>query len=408
MKNQWRTVAALFLLSAAGATGQAADRWVGAWGGPPIGYEPKIRDALGRPFANETVRQTVRAGIGGQAIRIRLTNELSDVPLRIGGASIARLRADGKIVPGSVRPLTFGGARAVEIPANAPYYTDRLPFAVKAGEDLAVSLFYPGPAEPPAHAQMVDIAGPGDLTMREELADARRARASGLVSAVEVSGAASRVLVAFGDSITEGAGATPGAHMSWPDQVGRMLAASPAGRCWSIVNAGISGNRLLHDGRGPNALARFDRDALAVPGVTHIVLLEGINDIGKISDPAKLNQVVTADQIIDAYRQLLARAHAKGVKLIVGTLLPYEGAAYADAEGEAKRATVNRWIRANAARFDGLIEFDIAMQEPGQPRVMRLAEQIGDHLHPNDQGYTRMAQTALPVISRERCRSTRR
>lgn len=409
MKRSWGAIAALFLMSTAAGAGQAADRWMGAFGSPPIAYEPKIRDALGRPFSNETVRQTVRAGIAGQSIRIRLTNELSDMPLRIGGASIARIGPDGKIVPGTLRQLTFGGARSVEIPANAPYYTDAVRMPVKAGEELAVSLFYPDKAEPHAHAQMVDIAGPGDLTTRDAFAGARRARAPGIVSAVEVSGAeATRVLVAFGDSITEGAGATPGRHMSWPDQLGRMLAASPTGRCWSIVNAGISGNRLLHDGRGPNALARFDRDALSVPGVTNIALLEGINDIGRISDPAKLDQVVTADQIIDAYRQILARAHAKGVKLIIGTLLPYEGAAYADAEGEAKRTTVNRWIRANSDRFDGVIEFDAAMQEPGRPKVMRLAEQIGDHLHPNDQGYTRMARAAFPVISKERCPSATR
>jgi lysophospholipase L1-like esterase len=222
-----------------------------------------------------------------------------------------------------------------------------------------------------------------------------------------VAGAAPFVLVGFGDSITEGAGSTPGKAMSWPDQLGGLLAASPRNRCWSIVNAGISGNRLLHDGRGPNALSRFDRDVLAVPGATHVVLLEGINDIGKISDPAKMNQAVTADQIISAYRQLVERAHARGLKIIVGTLLPYEGAAYADAEGEAKRDTVNRWIRDHRRSFDGLIDFDVAMQEPGQPRVMRLAEQIGDHLHPNDLGYTRMARIAFELFSKEKCPARR-
>jgi lysophospholipase L1-like esterase len=191
--------------------------------------------------------------------------------------------------------------------------------------------------------------------------------------------------------------------MSYPDQLARLLAAHPASRCWSVVNAGISGNRLLHDGRGPNALARFDRDALAVSGVTHVVLLEGINDIGKISDPARRDQFVSADQIIAAYRQLLARAHAQRVKLIVGTLLPYEGAAYADAEGEAKRQTVNSWIRTNRSQFDGLVDFDVAMQEPGKPQVMRLDSQIGDHLHPNDRGYARMAQAAAGVVGRISC-----
>jgi lysophospholipase L1-like esterase len=390
---------AIGLAALALMAGQAEARWVGAWGAAPIGYEPKIRDALGRPFRNDTVRQTVRVGIAGKAIRLRLTNELGDAPLKVGAASVARLAADGKVVPGSLRALTFNGSRSVVVPANAPFLTDPLPFPVKAGEELAVSLFYPDEAAPPAHAQMADV-GSGDLTL---VADAamQRARVPGLVSEVDVDGAAPRVLVTFGDSITEGAGSTHA--MSYPDQLGRLLGASARTNCWSVVNNGISGNRLLHDGRGPNALSRFDRDVLAVPGASHVVLLEGINDIGKITDPARMDQEVTAEQIISALDQLVERAHARGLKAIVGTLLPYEGAAYGSPEGEVKRATVTRWIRANAKRFEGVIDFDSVMGEPGQPRVMRLAEQIGDHLHPNDAGYTRMAKAAFELLARERC-----
>jgi lysophospholipase L1-like esterase len=182
-----------------------------------------------------------------------------------------------------------------------------------------------------------------------------------------------------------------------------MLVASPKGRCWAIANAGISGNRLLGSGRGPAALARFDRDVLAVPGATHVVLLEGINDIGKVGDPATQRQPAAAE-LIAAWDQLLVRAHDRGLKVIAATLLPYEGAAYADAAGEQRRQTVNRWIRTNAARFDAVIDFDTAMQEPGRPTVMRLSDQIGDHLHPNDAGYTRMAQAALPVVLEQGCR----
>ena len=387
--------------SVAGMAAAETPRWIGAWGAAPIGYEPKIRDALGRPFRNETVRQIVRVSAAGTAIRLRLSNELGGSPLRIGAASIGRIGGDGRIVPDSLRPLTFGGSRSVVIPANAPFLTDALPLAVRAGEELAVSLFYPEEAAPPAHAQMAEV-GSGDLTLVAE-AKMKRARVPGLVSSVELAGSAPLVLVTFGDSITEGAGASPGKYMSWPDQLGRLIEASPRSRCWSIVNAGISGNRLLHDGRGPNAMARFDRDVLSVPGVTHVVLLEGINDIGRISDPARMNQAVSANQIISAYRQLATRARDHGIKVIAGTLLPYEGAAYADAEGEAKRMKVNAWIRANARLFDGLIDFDAAMQEPGRPKVMRLAEQIGDHLHPNDAGYARMARAAFALVAKERC-----
>ncbi|RSY78361.1 SGNH/GDSL hydrolase family protein [Sphingomonas koreensis] len=391
--------AAALLLTAAAAP----ERWIAAWTAPPIGYEPRIRDGLGRPYRDETVRQVVRAGIAGRTLRIRLSNELGDTPLRLGGASIVRLDAAGAPVPGSWRALRFAGAADVIIPARAPYLSDAVAFPVAAGERFAVTVHYPGEAEAAAHAQMVDVA-PGNQTGSVVLTDAKRARASGIVSGVEVTGSReTRVLVAFGDSITEGAGATQSKAMSWPDQLQRLLAASPGGRCWSVANAGISGNRLLNNGRGPNALSRFERDVLVVPGVTHVVFLEGINDIGRVSDPARAHEQASAAQLIAAHRQLLARAKAAGLKVIVGTLLPYEGAAYADAEGEQRRQAVNRWIRANARQYDAVIDFDVAMQEPGKPGVMRLAWQIGDHLHPNDAGYTAMAKTALPVVLRQGC-----
>jgi lysophospholipase L1-like esterase len=386
----------LCLIGAAGP-----ERWVPGWAAPPIGYEPGIKEALGRPFNNETVRQELRATIAGGVVRVRFSNELSDTAMRIGAASIMRLDADGKAVPGSLRPLAFSKVSDVLVPAHSPMLSDPISFAVKADERLAVTVFFPEETAPPAHAQMVDVA-PGNATAAIDLPAPARARAPGVVSALEVSGtAATRVLVTFGDSITEGAGASRA--MSWPDQLGRLLAAKPNARCWAIANEGISGNRLLSQGRGPNALSRFDRDVLAVPNATHVVILEGINDIGKVKDPSKDWQPPAAS-LIAAYEQMLARAKARGLKVIIGTLLPYEGAAYADAAGEQRREAVNAWIRANARRFDGVIDFDAAMGEPGKPTVMRLAEQIGDHLHPNDAGYARMAKTALPVIVGQGCR----
>ncbi len=391
-------LAALLLLAAAPVP---APTWVPGWTAPPIGYEPQIKDALGRPFRHETVRQELRAGTAGRQLRLRLTNELADDPLTIGAVSVVRLGADGAPIAASLRTLRFGGAGSTIVPPRAAMLTDALDYPVRAGERLAVSVHYPVGAAPPAHAQMVDIVA-GDATGQAVFAAPRRARAPGVVSALDVSGGtATRVLVTFGDSITEGAGSSP--SMSWPDQLGRLLAAAPQGRCWAIANAGISGNRLLSTGRGPAALARFDRDVLSVPGATHVVVLEGINDIGKVKDPATQRQP-TAAELTAAYDQLLTRAHDRGVKVIAGTLLPYEGAAYADAAGEQRRQAVNRWIRTNATRFDAVIDFDAAMQEPGRPTVMRLSDQIGDHLHPNDAGYTRMARAALPVLLRQGCR----
>ncbi len=392
------SIAALSLVAAAPAPPPG---WVPGWTASPIGYEPEIKDGLGRPFRDETVRQELRAGTAGRQIRVRLTNELSDDPLRIGAASVVRLDANGVPVAGSLRPLRFAQAAGAIVPARAAMLTDPIDYPVRAGERLAVSIHFPTDAAPPAHAQMVDIVT-GDATGQTILPSPRRARAPGVVSALDISGsAATRVLVTFGDSITEGAGSSPG--NSWPDQLNRLLAAAPRGKCWAVANAGISGNRLVSTGRGPAALARFDRDVLAVPGATHVVLLEGINDIGKVKDPATQRQPVAAE-LIAAYDQMLARAHDRGLKVIAGTLLPYEGAAYADAAGEQRRQTVNRWIRSNAARFDAVIDFDTVMQEPGKPGVMRLSDQIGDHLHPNDAGYTRMAQAALPVVVAQGCK----
>jgi lysophospholipase L1-like esterase len=388
----------LLLLASCALAGPAvAQEWTTAWFAPAIGYEPTIRDALGRPYDNETVRQDVRIGTGGAVIRLRLSNELGDAPLAIGGVSVLRLDTADRPVAGSLRKLSFAGQAAVIIPGRAPMLSDPLAFPVQAGEKLAVSVRYSGPATVAAHPQMVDVAGPGDFTDREQPPQPRRARAGGIVSAVEVEGAKRAVLVAFGDSITEGVGASPGKGMSWPDQLARLFSSQKKGRCWAVANAGISGNRLLHDGRGPNALARFDRDVLAVSGVTHVAILEGINDIGKVTQPELQYQQVPAERIIGAYRQLLSRARARGLRVIIGTLLPYEAAAYADVAGEERRQTVNRWIRYNATLFDAVIDFDRAMQQPGQPAAMRLSDQISDHLHPNDAGYGRMA-AALPVV----------
>lgn len=399
-------LAALALLTSATAYAQDdGERWVAGWLSPPIAYEPRIQHALGRPFADETVRQEVQSAVAGDGVRIRFTNELAAAPLRIGAASLVRLDVDGRPVPGSPVPLHFGGEPGVTISAGAPYLSDPTGWPVRAGERFAVAVHYVGEAEPPAHAHMLEIVGPGDLTASTAPAAGERVRAPGIVSAVEVTGAqTSRVLVTFGDSITEGAGATQGQGMDWPAQLSRMLADSGAqGGCWTVANAGISGNRLLNTGRGPNALSRFDRDVLGVAGATHVLILEGINDIGKVRDPARMDQQVSAGQIIGAYRQLLARAEAAGLKVIFGTLLPYEGAAYADADGEQRRKTVNAWLRDNAASFSGLIDFDTAMGNPDRPTTLLSTFEGGDHLHPNDAGYTRMAQTALPVVLDQGC-----
>lgn len=391
MRSVRRIGMSLALLAIA-APAMAAERWRTVWLASPIGWEPTSKKAYPRPLADQTVAQTIRVLGAGGRIRVRLTNELGTNPLAIGAGSVA-------IGEGAPVPLRFGGVQGATIPAGAPLYSDPVTLPVRAGTMLTVRIHYPASATPAAHAQMVRLTA-GDTTGRAGAGE--EFRTAGLVSAVEVAAAAApaRVLVTFGDSITEGAGASEAGRTSWPAQVAALLDAQPATRCWTVVNAGISGNRLLHDGRGPNALARFDRDVASVPGATHLVLLEGINDIG--AGKGKPAEAVEAADIIAAYRQIIDRAHAAALKVIGGTLLPYVGAAYQDAAGEAKRVAVNRWIRTGGG-FDAVIDFDAATRAPEAPDRLIAGFEIGDHLHPNDTGYAAMARAARPVIAAQGC-----
>lgn len=397
-----KALLAIVTVTLLAAAAPRAEHWVGAYGNVPIGYEPNIRDALGSPLRDQTVRQSLRVSSSSDAVRVRLTNELGTTAVRIGGASFAQVDASGHAIAGTIRPLTFGGSPGALIVPGAPLLADALSVRVAPGVDYAISVYLPDTSMPPAHAQMADVA-PGDQTGQPALRDSVRKRVPAIVSRVDVAAApTSRTLLAFGDSITEGAASTPGAYMSWPDQLSRLLASTRGGRCWSIVNAGISGNRLLHDGRGPNALARFDRDVLSVPGLRTVVMLEGINDIGASAQPEHRDQEVSADAIIAAYREIVARAHAHGIRVIGGTLLPFEGAVYYTAEGEAKRQVVNAWIRSQGA-FDGVIDFDAVMRDPAHPAHMTGAAQSSDNLHPHDAGYTIMARAAAAVLTRDGC-----
>jgi lysophospholipase L1-like esterase len=212
------------------------------------------------------------------------------------------------------------------------------------------------------------------------------------ISAVNVEAAAgTEAIVALGDSITDGLNSTANADRSWPAQLAARLQANPATAHLAVVNAGISGNRILHDHFGPNALERFDRDVLARDGVKYLVVLEGINDLGFPHLPGAFGQQeVTAQDLIAGLRQIIDRAHAHGIKVFGGTLTPYEGAMYYSQEGEAKREAINHWIRASGA-FDGVIDFDAAVRDPKNPKRFLPAYDSGDHLHPGDAGYKAMA-----------------
>jgi lysophospholipase L1-like esterase len=398
--------AAVAALACASSPALAGQPWIAAWTSPTFPAIPvKIAKDV-RAYVDQTVRQVLRVETDGTRLRVKLTNELGTTEIKVGTVHVALSDPKGVIDPKTDHVLTFSGAREAVLRPGAALYSDPVDFKVPAFSKLAISVWYPEAATPAAHLANVLISGPGDVGAQAVMPEAREARAPALASEVEVQGStATKVLVAVGDSITEGAASTPGADKDWPSQFALRLAAAPGGRCWSVVNEGISGNRILHDGAGPNLLARFDRDVLDVPGVKDVVLLEGINDIGWGDRPDNL---ASADELIAAYKQLIERAHERGLKIYAGTLTPFAGAVYYTPSGEEKREKVNAWIRTSGA-FDGVIEFEPAVKDPAHPtRYLAIAEH-GDHLHPNDEGYRRMAAAVdTSLFTRDDDRSCRK
>ena len=350
-------------------------------------------------ISNQTVVQVLRLSAGGQRLRLRLTNEFGQTPVQVGRVRVALLDAAGQEIANSAREVAFGGARTAIIPPLSPLISDPVDLATPALGKLRVSLYFPGDVGPcTCHAdggQVAELSPPGDFTDRPFNAVATT-RARTFLSEVDVESARSApVIVAFGDSITDGYLATPGNDHRWPDRLAERLAREgPRGA--AVVNAGIGGNRVLSGGPIPifgiAALARLDRDVLAVPGVTHLVVLEGINDIGGKPTPS-------AEALIAGFRQIVARAHEHGVKVILGTILPYGGAAYFRPDGEATRSSVNGWIRSQH-EADGVVDFEAAVRDPTEPSRMRKELQSGDWLHPNDAGYRAMGEAVSLMLFR--------
>ena len=384
-----------FALGAPQARAATSGPWVAAWYSPPFPATAVWGCNQVRVFSHQTVRQVVRLEAGGDRLRVRLTNELGLGPLTFGEVRVALSSPNGVTEPGTDRIVTFGGKRGATIARGQALVSDPVDLEVRRFQELAISVYYPGGAAPAGHLQMLEISPPGDHAAEPVWPSAGRSQAPGLASGVDVeTGSPRKVLVAFGDSITEGFCSTPGTHRDYPEQLADLLAAHP-GRApsWIVINSGISGNRLLRDGAGPKALARFERDVLEIPGVKAILLLEGINDIGWAFDPAGNSPPLSANDIITAYKTLIRRAHAHGLKVYLGTLTPYEGAVYSRPQGEKVREQVNAWIRQGRG-FDGVVDFDAALRDPASPLHYRGADQCGDDLHPNDAGYHIMAQLA--------------
>lgn len=312
-----------------------------------------------------------------------------DNVLPLGAVHVAEAGPDGRILPGTDRAVTFDGRAGVTIPASSPLLSDPVNLPVKALDRLLISIHLPGGVPRGGHALFTYVTQtPGDNTAAPSLPDVRLARVTAMVTEVDVNAAApAGAIVTVGDSITEGATSTSNAFKSWPDRLAERLAG--ADKNWGVVNAGISGNRILRYGTGPSTLSRLDRDVLSVPGIKAIILLEGINDIGNAFNPAGGRDPVTAQTLIAADKQVIARAHARGVKVYGALLTPYQGAGYASPAGEQVRGALNQWIKTGGA-FDGVVDLATPVADPANPLTFDLRYNIRDKLHPNDAGYTAM------------------
>jgi len=338
--------------------------------------------------SNVTIRQLVRVAVAGKRIRLRLSNEGGADALSVRAVHVAAAGPDGSAIAGTDHVVTFDGMGDLTIPASAPLLSDPVDLKVDALEKLVISIYVPGPLSRAGHSVYQYVAGqPGDYTAAASLPGARIMRLPALVTEIDVDPvSADSVIVALGDSITEGAQSTNNAFRGWPDRLAERLAATHSK--WSVVNTGIGGNRLLRYGTGPSALARLDRDVLSVPGVKAIILLEGINDIGRGFYPP--TEPVTADALIAADKQIIARAHAKGIKVYGATLTPYKGAHYYMADGEKVREALNAWIKTGGA-FDGVVDFAPSVADKTDPTTFDPSFNLNDRLHPNDAGYQAMA-----------------
>ncbi|KUL33694.1 G-D-S-L family lipolytic protein [Streptomyces sp. NRRL F-4489] len=377
--------------------------WITSVQRPSVGFHKNWAE---EGFGGQTVRQRVRVAGSGTLARIKLSNRYGSAPLEVSGASIARAGEGAAVAAGSLRRLTFGGAESVRIPAGGEVYSDAAELTAAAFDTLTVSLYFARPTGPATfHAQAwatayraageqlgeVDPAVFGETTVSWYYLAAVELADGGPVERDAV--------VLFGDSITDGFGSTVDANGRYSDALAGILASE--GRPLRVLNSGIGGNLLLNDSEwfGERAGARFQRDVLDVPGVRSVVVLVGLNDIGfsEVDLPTyKPNPDNAADALIAGYQELIARAHAAGVRIIGGTVLPFKGSEYHTPAAEAKRRAVNAWIRTSGA-FDAVADFAAAMADPEDPDALAPAYDSGDRKHPGDEGYRVMARAIDPA-----------
>jgi len=375
-----------------------AGHWLASWIASPQASSPE--SAFNGGFRDQTIRNVIYTSAGGSLARVRFDNTFGSGSLLIGRAAIGVVAPGGELVPGSSLKLTFGGRRSIAIAPGQQAYSDPVHLAVRPFESLAVSLFMPQPTGPPtqhADAKEANYVVAGDHVLaRGPSGGVRPLSAWYFVSGLDVWDPPRDLgaVVALGDSITNGNGSTSGANARWPNDLERRFYAR-GGSVLSVLDAGIEGNRVLNPSPccGQSALTRFSRDVLGQAGVKEVIVLEGINDIGfgSSNSPLAVPRVdVTAAQVIAGYQQLIARAHAAGLKIFGATLTPFKGSQHWTAAREAKRDAINAWIRHGGA-FDGVIDFARAVADPRDRSRLNPRYDDGDHLHMDDAGYQAMA-----------------
>lgn len=392
---------AALLLFAAACSAQTAPQlasdsnaqWVGTRATAPFGGDPWHQVPT---LVDSTLRQVVHTTIAGSALRIHVTNEFGTEPLRIGAATVALSAGESAIQPNSLHGVTFNGKPSIVIPVGAQALSDTIDLATPAFADLAVSLFLPlqqiSDVSVHSSAQQTNYIQTGNQVSQPSLTAPVANSSWYFLKGVDVKPTSSQAsaVVAYGDSITDGAYATENQNHRWPDMLALRLHNNPATANISVLNQGIGGNCVLITCVGPNALARFDRDVLSQSGVKYVIVLEGINDIGSLHNPNRPDYHLTAEDLEQGFSQLVARAHEHHIKVFGATIAPYQGAGYSTEQGEQIREAVNTWIRTSGV-FDGVVDFDKATSDPAHPLAFLPQYDSGDHLHPKDAGYAAMA-----------------
>jgi lysophospholipase L1-like esterase len=418
MSRQSILAASLLCLSLGGCAAlavhtPAGEYWVASWGSAQLVPEGQ-NELPAAQWQDASLRQIVRVSLSGRQLRVKLTNVFGTAPLVIDAGSVALATAPGKadVDPATLRPLRFGGAASVTIPAGAEYVSDPVELPHAAGADLAISLhFVQAPARQTGHpgARATSFRVPGNQVQAASWPQADTFTRWYQITGVEVrDSAGAHTVVAIGDSITDGYGVNPDTYARWTDGLAVRLRAAGMTDV-GVVNAGIGGGRMLRDGLGPNLVSRFERDVLARPGVSHAIVMIGVNDFGvqhrnKEDTPAA--RAALLDDLKQAYRQIVARAHARGVCVLGATISPYGGSGYyaPGPDNEADRIAYNTWIR-SAGVVDGVVDFDAALRDPARPDHL-LKALDNDGLHPSTTGYQAMAD-AVPLEQLRTCRIAR-